>query len=800
MAWLRHRTLTRALVISGAVACVALVLVWPRPAGASPPPRAFAASPAGAVAARTAQDVEVVQTAADLSQHLQRLPDLKFSTQAPRHMPVIHVNDDVRYQRVHGVGAAMTDTSAWLIYDQLSPGARYQLMYNLFGLNGINLNFTLVPIGATDFTVGGKPYSYDDEPPGQADPQLQDFSVAHDASYVIPALRQMLQINPQTEIFAVPWSPPAWMKANQALHNVAHRGLLLPSAYGPLAQYFVKFIQSYAARGIPIAAIAPENEPHAPAPFPGMELPEPIEAQWITQYLRPALRAAHLSPRVYGGDTAWKNPSYPNALLSGPARGAINGIAWHCYNGIPYVISAAHAKAPNLDHTVTECSPGISPYPVPEVIIGSMRNWARTVTLWNVALDPSGGPVQSPNTGCQHCTGLVTIDESNHQVTYNLPYYQLGQLGRFVQPGAARIDTEHFVRYYHTSAGVNGATEGLDDAAFLNPDGSRVVLAYNNSPAPITFGVTWHGSSFTYTLPAGATVTFAWDRSAVAGQAAAGVNPANEHQYVFWQGADGYLQEAWRVGPEWTGPVKLSAWGKTASAPSAAIGENSNQYVVWEATNGHILEAWYQRSHWTGPQDMTRTHRWGKATAAPAIAVNPRTYRQYVFWRGTDRRIHHAWFNGRWHRPVAMGWPSSSAPSVAVDDASHQYVFWEAAGGHIEEAWYGTHWNGPVDMTRTYHWPRVTTAPAVAVNPSTSHQYVFWRDSAGHILQALSRDGRWLSPLDLTRRYALGETLSAPGAAVADDYSQYLFWRATAGNIREGSYQGRWHLADLNWR
>ena len=249
-----------------------------------------------------------------------------------------------------------------------------------------------------------------------------------------------------------------------------------------------------------------------------MELPEATEAQFISQYLQPALRAAHLTTRIYGGDTAWRNPGYPRALLTSPARGSINGIAWHCYNGTPYVIAAARASAPNVDHVVTECSPGITPYPVPEVMIGSMRNWAREVTLWNLALDPAGGPVQPPNSGCKGCTGLVTIDEHTHKVTYNASYYQLGQLGRFVQPGAVRIDSNHFVSYYHTSSGASGATPGLDDVAFLNPDGSRVLIAYNNSRAPITFGVSWRGRYFTYTLPAGATVTFAWDRSSAAGQ------------------------------------------------------------------------------------------------------------------------------------------------------------------------------------------------------------------------------------------------------------------------------------------
>jgi hypothetical protein len=384
-------------------------------------------------------------------------------------------------------------------------------------------------------------------------------------------------------------------------------------------------------------------------------------------------------------------------------------------------------------------------------------------------------------------------------VTYNLSYYQLGQLGRFVQPGATRIDSNHFVSYYHTSSGANGATAGLDDVAFLNPDGSRVLVAYNTSAAPITFGVSWHGSYFTYTIPAGATVTFAWNRSSATGHASVAVNPTNGSRYVFWQGPDGFVQEAWSDGVSWTGPVKQTAWGRAASAPSAAVGEDSHQFVFWQGNGGHIYEARYLDGRWHGPRDMTDALDWGRTTAAPSVAVDPHNDHQYVFWRGVDGRIHQAWFNGRWHGPINLRWKASSGPGVAVSDASGQFVFWAGGNGHVQEAWYTTHWNGPVDMTNREHWPTASDAPAVAVNPSTDHQYVFWRDGRGHIQQAFETGAGWRGPVDMTNRLGWGQTLSAPGVAVTDDYSQYVFWRTTAGNIREAHYQGAWQTVDLNW-
>lgn len=455
--------------------------------------------------------VEAAQTTSDLSQHMTPLGNLQFSTKPPTSGQVVTINDRRHYQQVQGVGGAITDSTAWLIYDKLGAPARTALMNNLFGPYGIHLNYIVVPIGGSDFTRTGVGYTYDDLPSGQTDPTLAHFSVAHDQGYILPVLRQMRTINPQSEILAVPWSPPAWMKANNALNDAGGGGTLLPNAFGPLAGYFVKFLQAYSAAGVTINAIAPENEPNAWSLFPAMRFPENEEAQWITDDLRPALAAADLTPKVYGGDTGYGSPEFSDALVTSPAAEQLDGIAWHCYGGAPTVMDPIHAKAPHFDQPVAECAQNLTRYPVPEVAIGAIRNWATAVTLWNLALDPQGQPVQPPNTGCGGCRGIVTIDRNTHAVTYNLPYYQLGQVGAFIQPGATRIASNSFVSYFDKSNTNYGVSPGLDDVALLNPDGSRVLIAYNTSGKTINFSVAWDGRSFSYSLPAKATASFRWD-------------------------------------------------------------------------------------------------------------------------------------------------------------------------------------------------------------------------------------------------------------------------------------------------
>jgi glucosylceramidase len=187
-------------------------------------------------------------------------------------------------------------------------------------------------------------------------------------------------------------------------------------------------------------------------------------------------------------------------------------MAWHCYFGLPSNMTLFHQLFPSVDQIVDECSPEIRPLFTAEFLIASLRNWASTVALWNLALDPEGGPVQPPNTGCQRCNGVITVSEQNHTARLDKKFFQLGQVSKFVAPGAFRVDSPSFVTYAATARGFASASPGLDDVAFVNPDGSKVLVAYNNTPATAAFSVQTRGRYFGYRLPGWAMATFVWDR------------------------------------------------------------------------------------------------------------------------------------------------------------------------------------------------------------------------------------------------------------------------------------------------
>jgi len=469
-----------------------------------------------------AQGVQVFETYGDQSKLLsQRSPGLAFTPGPPAGSPALTITVDptTTYQQFDGVGASLTDSAGWVIWNKLTESQRDKLMQSLFDPNaGIGINALRQPMGATDFSASGN-YSYDDVPAGETDPNLAQFSIAHDQAYLIPLLRQALSIDPSLKVHALPWSPPAWMKSTGSMNG----GTIASANFPALAQYFTRFVSAYQQQGIPIYAISMQNEPlYTTSSYPSASVASADEARFIGGYLGPALSAAGFGAvKIFGYEHNWDDVSYPEALLAASsASGYLAGTSFHCYGGDVTAQSQVKQAYPAKDIWFTECTgtvgssfAGDLAWNAENLLIGATRNWARGVTLWNIALDQNSGP---QNGGCTACRGVVTVDDSVSpaQITRNVEYYVLGHLGRFVQPGAYRIASNTY------GAG------SIEDVAFSNPDGSIVLLVLNAASSSSTFAVSWNGRSFSDTLPAGAVATYQWGAPAPSFPANGAVNAA----------------------------------------------------------------------------------------------------------------------------------------------------------------------------------------------------------------------------------------------------------------------------------
>lgn len=413
---------------------------------------------------------------------------------APADIPTVMVDAGKVDQTMVGFGAAMTDASAQLFMQSLTPDRRTALFRDLFGTQGIALSFVRVPIGASDFST--RHYSLDDMAAGQRDPELTRFSMAGPLEAQIPALKAARRINAGLTLMASPWSAPGWMKDSDSLI----KGHLRPHAYDAYARYFVRYLDAMKAHGLPVGWISVQNEPDfEPENYPGMRFPPEARAAFIGGHLGPMLERKGMATRILDWDHNWDHPENPLTLLKDPvARRYVAGVAWHCYGGTPEAMADVRAAYPEKQVFFSECSGGewapdwgsTLGWMADNLLIAPVRSGSRGTLLWNLALDQDHGPHLG---GCGDCRGVVTIDTRTGAVTRNVEYYVLGQFSRFVRPGARRIAS--------TEPGA------IRNAAFRNPDGSVVVVLHNSDAVSARVSIAMGKGHVTLDLPGGEVTT-----------------------------------------------------------------------------------------------------------------------------------------------------------------------------------------------------------------------------------------------------------------------------------------------------
>lgn len=457
--------------------------------------------------------VELWLSTADRRLKLAKQPAIAMSARGSAPADVI-IDVQKTYQSMVGFGAAMTDSSAWLLQNNLTDTQRSALLHELYGPPpNLNFNMMRLTIGASDFSL--KPYTLDDVPFGQTDPQLQHFNITSNLRDVIPTVREVLSIDPDLQIVATPWSAPAWMKTSENLIG----GELLEQYEATYADYLIKYLDAYSGYGIPIFALTVQNEPgFIPITYPGMQMPAATRARIVAQYLGPKLASRGSNTRILEWDHNWNLPEQPLSVLDNPAAARyIDGVAWHCYEGSPYAQGRVHRAYPDKDTYITECSGGDWASSANgellwfsrDLLIAGIRQWARGVVYWNLALDEKHGPHFG---GCAACKGVVTIDSSTGEVSRNDEYYALAHFSRFVPPGAVRIDS-------------TATDKGLENVAFLNvSDGSIVLVMVNSNTDARPVSVAEGETRFDYTMPPRSVATLVWNPS----QANAWVRRARE--------------------------------------------------------------------------------------------------------------------------------------------------------------------------------------------------------------------------------------------------------------------------------
>ena len=195
----------------------------------------------------------------------------------------ITLDPSKRFQEILGFGGAFTDASCYM-FNSMPAAAREELLHDFFSPDAMNFSVCRGCVGSSDYST--KAYSYDYSP--HPDPMLKNFSIEHDRAYIIPTMAAARKVNPDLFLFASPWSPPGWMKANNSLLG----GSMRKANYAPYAQYFLKFLRGYQEAGVKIDAVTVQNEVDTDQDgrMPACLWWQEYEIEFIKGHLGPVLR------------------------------------------------------------------------------------------------------------------------------------------------------------------------------------------------------------------------------------------------------------------------------------------------------------------------------------------------------------------------------------------------------------------------------------------------------------------------------------------------------------------------------
>ena len=400
------------------------------------------------------------QSAKDVSMH-ELKDDVPFSPLwHAAGTPVLDLDSSKPSHKYLGLGVSFAEASCKILME-LSSAEREKVMRMLWTKEGANLTVGRIHVGCSDYSA--HLYTYDDVPD---DMELKHFTINDDRKYVLPIIREAQALQPDLFCFSSVWTPPAWMKLNGELCGgwISRRHLPV------FCDYYVKFLQAYRAEGIDVKALTVQNEPYSDQDGQSADCkwgPEE-EMDVVARLLPPRLKAAGLHPQVWLRDSEpdeWQQTLWE--LRDPEVVKNIGGIAWHSYGGNPDNMRKVRAVHPTIPMYHTEMGPHL------DRERRSLLWWGKTVTSflnagcglftsWCPVLDEQGRPNCSRGF---NCAGLIEVHSETRMVKPSNQYLFFRHIGPYVERGADILEQP----------------PGSTVTAFLNPDGSRVIVAVNMS-------------------------------------------------------------------------------------------------------------------------------------------------------------------------------------------------------------------------------------------------------------------------------------------------------------------------------
>ncbi len=409
---------------------------------------------------------------------------------------LVSVFPDVKYQTIQGFGGAFTESSAY-VFSKMSKEKQDEILKAYFDKdNGNGYNFCRLHIASCDFSVDE--YTYIDE----GDDKLETFSIERDKKYIIPMVKAAQKYG-KIKLFASPWSPPAFMKDTKSRYV---GGKLLPEYYEAWTNYVEKFILAYREEGIEVSAVTIQNEEEADMMWESCLYTPQDECNLIKSGFGEKMRK--LGVKIYIWDHN-KSRCYDRASTVYEDKEAaqyVAGVALHWYDGDHFEqLNMLREKYPDKEIIFSEgCCASYTVGVMKEEglefaqkyaheLIGDLKNGLNAFCDWNLILDMQNGPFHKRE-GRMLCDAPIIADTDKDEITKELSYYYLAHFTRFIKQGAVRIAS-------------SGCTDKVESVAFLNPDGSYVVILHNKTNEEQKANVLLGGRKTEYMCPANSITT-----------------------------------------------------------------------------------------------------------------------------------------------------------------------------------------------------------------------------------------------------------------------------------------------------
>ena len=421
---------------------------------------------------------------------------LPIDGSTPDSMATLWVEPCRRFQAIAGFGGAFTEASA-SVWQGLPSAQQTQVLRDYFSpTEGHGYTFCRVHMNSCDFSLGNYAHveQYDDV-------ALASFSIARDQQALLPMIKAALIVAGQpVKLLVSPWSPPAWMKSNGQMNR---GGTLLPQYANAWARCFVKFIQAYAAEGVPVWGVSVQNEPAATQSWDSCIYSAEEERDFVRDHLGPALHKAglgHIAIVIWDHNRDLMVQRAGTVYADAEAAKYVWGTGFHWYgeNHFDHV-QLVHDAWPDKHLLFTEgCQEGGPHHGSWDLgeryahsMINDLNRWTVGWIDWNLVLDETGGPNHVGN----FCSAPILVDTATEALLHQSSYWYIGHFARYALPGARRVLCA-------------SSRQDLEACAFINPDGTLATVVMNRTENAITFGLRLGGVMAQAELPPHAIATY----------------------------------------------------------------------------------------------------------------------------------------------------------------------------------------------------------------------------------------------------------------------------------------------------